>query len=668
MLLRKVLLENYGLYQNKHEFNLVPERDKKTDEIKPIILFGGKNGAGKTTFLDAVRLTLYGKQSLGANISNKEYHTFLKEKIHNAKDKKNQKFWARVAIDFDYSINGQKEHYYIERLWKNTDGSIDEKVLILRNNHELDEVESNNWEAFAASIVPERLSQLFFFDGEKIKTMAEDDINNTAFREAVCSLLGLDIVDKLDSDLKIYLSREAKKNTSAANQQLIREYEDKIEEIKKSIKQNEFQNIEYNDLLKEKEILLQEAENKLHIAGGKYAEKREKEKEKENNTQIKIEIITKNLKQACEGPLPFALCPNIYKDLLNQLNDEQTKKENELLKSSINNFSSKLKKNLQTAFKNEFLDVQLLEKIIDNSLVKETSSGKKISSIKTIHDLSSASVFKIKEWIKTAKKQTTQIKNETKEFEKLINLQRNTLTAISRAPEEDTLKPLFTKITNISNKIGSINQQIKTNDEQIKQLNIKINNLLKEKNKLEEDGMEHVSLTDRVKLTNKIQKALHIYQEKLMKIKIDELEIEVSKCFNELNRKKDYDFKFKINPETFEVDIYTSIGKTFSKMTLSAGEKQIYAISLLWGLAKTSGRALPVIIDTPLGRLDKDHRKNIAEKYFPYAGHQVIILSTDTEIDERLQKIIKPHITRSYHLSFNQKKEFTETKEEYFWS
>ena len=96
MLLRKVLLENYGLYQNKHEFNLVPERDKETDEIKPIILFGEKwcwkNNLFRCSKINIISVA----QSLGANISNKEYHTFLKEKIHNAKDKKNQKFWLEL--------------------------------------------------------------------------------------------------------------------------------------------------------------------------------------------------------------------------------------------------------------------------------------------------------------------------------------------------------------------------------------------------------------------------------------------------------------------------------------------------------------------------------------------------------------------------------------------
>ena len=62
------------------------------------------------------------------------------------------------------------------------------------------------------------------------------------------------------------------------------------------------------------------------------------------------------------------------------------------------------------------------------------------------------------------------------------------------------------------------------------------------------------------------------------------------------------------------------------KDELSAGEKQIYAIAILEALAKTSGRHLPIIIDTPLGRLDSEHCTKLINNYFPYASHQVIIL------------------------------------------
>src|SRR5690606_16962645 len=116
--------------------------------------------------------------------------------------------------------------------------------------------------------------------------------------------------------------------------------------------------------------------------------------------------------------------------------------------------------------------------------------------------------------------------------------------------------------------------------------------------------------------------------------KIRDLESVFKDCFARLARKEDFDLRLNIDPRDFSVKLTTSSGRSISRDELSAGEKQIFAISLLEALAKTSGRRLPMIVDTPLGRLDSKHRQRLVEQYFPQVSHQVIILSTDTEVDE----------------------------------
>lgn len=100
---------------------------------------------------------------------------------------------------------------------------------------------------------------------------------------------------------------------------------------------------------------------------------------------------------------------------------------------------------------------------------------------------------------------------------------------------------------------------------------------------------------------------------------------------------------------------------------MSAGEKQIYAISILEALGKTSGRKLPIIIDTPLGRLDSHHRDKLVENYFPTASHQVVILSTDTEIDKDYIRLIEDDIAKTYEICFDGKSKSSHIKQGYFW-
>jgi DNA sulfur modification protein DndD len=107
-------------------------------------------------------------------------------------------------------------------------------------------------------------------------------------------------------------------------------------------------------------------------------------------------------------------------------------------------------------------------------------------------------------------------------------------------------------------------------------------------------------------------------------------------------------------------------GDVLSPEQLSAGERQLLAIALLWGLAKASGRPLPTAIDTPLGRLDTTHRMHLIERYLPFASHQVLLLSTDEEITGDYLKSLRPWIGRTYHLAYDDKAGRTAVAPGYF--
>jgi DNA sulfur modification protein DndD len=125
--------------------------------------------------------------------------------------------------------------------------------------------------------------------------------------------------------------------------------------------------------------------------------------------------------------------------------------------------------------------------------------------------------------------------------------------------------------------------------------------------------------------------------------------------FNRLLRKRELVAELIIDPATYDVQLIDASGTKLSPDKLSAGERQLLAISLLWGLARCSGNPLPVVIDTPLGRLDAIHRSKLAENYFPHASHQVVLLSTNTEIDTAMLNKLETFIGSVYHLSHDEK-------------
>ena len=133
-----------------------------------------------------------------------------------------------------------------------------------------------------------------------------------------------------------------------------------------------------------------------------------------------------------------------------------------------------------------------------------------------------------------------------------------------------------------------------------------------------------------------------MFLQRVTERKIDRLSALITESFRFLLRKQTLVERILIDPATFAITLYDEAGQAIAKQRLSEGEKQIFAISVLWGLARASARPLPAVIDTPMARLDAAHRQHLVERYFPNASHQVIIFSTDTEVDRQYYQALQP--------------------------
>ena len=169
-----------------------------------------------------------------------------------------------------------------------------------------------------------------------------------------------------------------------------------------------------------------------------------------------------------------------------------------------------------------------------------------------------------------------------------------------------------------------------------------------------------------MQLAQQVTIILNEYMKELQRQKVSQLSDNILSCFTRLIRKEDY-VKDIVIDENYAITLYEPDGHAIPKELLSAGEKEIFAVSLLWGLTLTSGRQLPFIIDTPLGRLDSEHRGNLIMDFFQHAGDQMIIFSTDTEIDKEYFRVLQPHIARAYHLDYSKKDRMTTISPVYFW-
>src|SRR5438093_596203 len=112
MNLRSITLHNYGLFRGEHKIDLT------TRPGKPLILFGGKNGAGKTTVLEALRLCLYGSSALGERLSKDAYTALLSQRIHSSPALLIQPSFASITVAFEYADVGRISNYEVGRSWE----------------------------------------------------------------------------------------------------------------------------------------------------------------------------------------------------------------------------------------------------------------------------------------------------------------------------------------------------------------------------------------------------------------------------------------------------------------------------------------------------------------------------------------------------------------------
>ena len=202
MILNTLGLRDFGVFSGQHTIDLAPR--VKYNRKRPIVLFGGLNGAGKTTTLTAVRLALYGRQSMGRSISQAVYHEQLAEYIHKPHSNTMAPFSSAVELAFSYGKHGILNEYKVVRSWEEKKSKVIEHLEIFKDDTLLEGLSFDQLQSFLSELIPIGVADLFFFDGEKIADLAEDNTNE-ALADAINRLLGLDIIERLRADLSIYL-------------------------------------------------------------------------------------------------------------------------------------------------------------------------------------------------------------------------------------------------------------------------------------------------------------------------------------------------------------------------------------------------------------------------------------------------------------------------------
>lgn len=661
MKFNKLVIEDFGPYRGKNEFDLT------TTKNSPIILFGGENGAGKTTLFEAIRFCLHGRSALGRRVALREYHNTVRSKLHEYPDGKAES--ASVRIEFEYAHLGDIDHYSVERKWRDRGKSIEEEMEMRRNGKIPKELDRNQWQDFLQQLVPPGVAQLFFFDGEKIQELASAVESDDSFKDSMYSLLGLDLVERLDADLSIYVSQKLDDaDVGGLNDEITEHVEEKkkLEEEIEELGEDKYEKQEQLNILQEQ---IEEIEAKIAAEGGSYAERRDELQSRRAELKANVESHEGEIREIVTGVFPFTLAPDLCKSVVERLQKE-TELQNRL--TAKEELANEINEILQDGGVWEDLDIgdNETDKISSRILsgLEERFDHEEQERPKLAHKFSRSQRQEIYSVVDRAMNEIPQRFAEiNSKIESDVRELQDVESHLSKAPDESVISPLIEDLNELNEEKGSIKSEIENLESEISTAQNKLEVVNSRIQNKRDERARIADVSDRANLASKVRDAVQDYRDELAKEKLNRLESVLSDRYLTLSNKSDFYEKIQIDKDTLDISLITIHGSQTPRTELSAGERQIFATSLLWALAEISGRPLPFIIDTPLGRLDQRHKDKMIERFFPEASHQVLVFSTDTEIDDEQYDVLRGDVAKAYHLEYNESEGVTEPSLGYFW-
>lgn len=645
MIINKLILHNFGVYASTNIFEFHGK--------KPIVLIGGMNGRGKTTFLEAVLLALYGSNSFAYNESKyKTFGQYLKSFV-NITDGT-----LRTYVDLEFSMDSEnKEIYRIHREWTGDKKRTNENISVYKDQ-EFNQFLTDNWTMFIENILPSGLSNFFFFDGEKIAELAVENTSDQ-MKESIKSLLGISVLDLLQSDLGRIINRTSKNqvlNTEANEIEGLRENKEKASTVLEKL-DNELE--ELNKKKTELQHKLESVRQEYISKGGDIVTQRHELFQKRTDISSRMENGREQLVLDAASELPLVL----VKDLLRNIREKaEIEQDNRMLTVA-------LQKMEQYSSEYETENGEDKEAII--RFIEYVSGKTKRMYTRISYNISDSSLFHLqmllddqlldkKLAVKSRQNDMIMMQAEADQLDSYLSVDI----------DEKAIAKIYKKIKQLEQELIEIDVQITRKSDERRTANGELMFATSEFSKRVESYLKKVELNDDsdriIKYSHMANTILEEYKVRLQKNKIEIVAETMTSCYKRLANKKNLIEKIEMDPVTLDLKYFDSDGKEVNKSSLSAGEKQLMVISLLWALALCSKKKLPVIIDTPLSRLDSAHRVSLIQTYFPQASEQTIILSTDSEIDKNYYEIMKDNIGDEFTLIYDDETKSTTIKKGYF--
>lgn len=661
MKFRKLAIENYKSFQFPTEIAFPVGEDGRS-----IFLIGGMNGAGKTSIMEGINFCLYGAKpdDIFRNINRRE----------KAKGNASVSFELTIEMD-DHSELVVKRSWSAGAIADPKARDLTERLVVVRDGKRVSVQSQEIWQDFIRATIPPGITQFFFFDGEKIQEIAADDHSEVRLKSSLEAALGIQFINRLASDILYIKQQERQGFVEISDEDL----EFKQSELKREKGKHTRKNQERTEVLGELDAFkmqLDEAKKRFEATFHTAPESREALREQEKKRILaanRLAQVESEIRLLCEKVLPFGIAGKLFQGIRQQIEAERESATGEAIKEHAAALAKRIVRVVEEPepiYSEKLSQVKMdeLERRIFR-LLKEGDARADVVKVLDLSDRDAARVLNKIESLESSDIFILQpLLDEKRTLEALVK-QLEGLSQIGTLSE--TERELFDQLQgemeSCSTQIGRKTEQLRLIEEEILSLEKRISEIEIEIEKLYEKHNVSKERADFLQECDAIAGVLNQFIVRLRKNKVHLLQEKTFEMYRLLSSRSGLIKDITIDDKSYEVRITDRNGHEIRKSALSAGEKEVFAVSLLWGLAQTSQVKLPIIIDTPLSRLDSTHRDNIVNNYFPNAGEQVVILSTDTEIDNDYYRSLKPRLSGAASLEFDQRQELTTFREGYFW-
>lgn len=657
MYFRKVELHNFGIYKGSHEMTLT---DKRGD--RNITLIGGLNGRGKTTFHDAILLALYGKQALKyIQEKEKSYEKLLIDHIN--KQATDDETYVAVTLVLEDTTEIR-----IKRSWRMKGTKVNQQTTVEKNGV-IDKYLGDNWSYYIEQILPFGIARFFFFNNEKITQLAEES-SFEQIKSSIKSAIGVSTIEKTIMHVDEVIRRKKTALKAFETSELNQDYQKVQSEITEIDQRLEEERRELNKLeLKCQTLTVQSEakENEFWSSGGDLSRNREAIKaEMQRISNVAEQIQQEILQLTSNASTPLALCRELliqsYNEEREQLKGDAKRRTDIVVNNSFQRVIYRLN---ESHIPSDVLEI--VKRIINDELAEHKSDVECENKI----TMSPVSLMLCENVISEVfsgidQKIISLISDSEAQEAEYMSLDAH----LGAVDDKSLAMQLYEAMKNIEKEKAVAEAEFKKKSDSIESMKRQRELLVNRRIKLIKGMAEKENTNDDnmriIKYAAMAIETLSEFKKRLQRAKVEQLSNIATDCFQTLVEKSSLARKIDIDPETLDVTIIGIDGGELLKSQLSAGEQQMFAVAIVWALALSSGYKAPVIIDTPMARLDSSHRMNFVTKYLPTASSQVMVLSTDEEIYGRYLDVIRENIVDYYTLFYHEEEHCTSIVHGYF--